>query len=146
MKKLINTRFVEAVEFIIYSDNGDNKSKVAAVLDLKPSTFSEILKKRTNVSAELISIFCLYYNISVEWIMIGKGEMTKDWRFSEDDTTVDNQDLENHIKLKEDFEKLKSDYSLLKENNDLLRFKINALEEKERLQDKSIHPATPVDR
>lgn len=82
-KNSINSRFVEAVEQIISIDNLQNKAKIAEILELKPSTFSEILKKRTNVSADVINLFCDSFGVSPNWVLSGEGEMFKKNYFSD---------------------------------------------------------------
>jgi phage repressor protein C with HTH and peptisase S24 domain len=54
-----------------------NKSAIADALNYKRSAFSEILNYRTNVGIELVSKFCELYNVSLEWIIYGRGEIKK---------------------------------------------------------------------
>ncbi|WP_315500699.1 S24 family peptidase [Capnocytophaga gingivalis] len=76
-KNTINQRFTEAVNFVLSQNKSLKKGDIAGFLKLKPSTFSEILNNRSNVSAEVVANFCTEYNIDIVWLLTGKGEMLK---------------------------------------------------------------------
>ena len=76
-KNTINQRFTEAVNFVLSQNKSLKKGDIADFLKLKPSTFSEILNNRSNVSAEVVANFCTEYNIDIVWLLTGKGEMLK---------------------------------------------------------------------
>jgi phage repressor protein C with HTH and peptisase S24 domain len=78
MKKLVNQRFIDAVKFIISEKPKTKKSEIAKIIKIGNSTFSEILKKRMNVSIEVLSLLSIHYNFSLEWLINGFGEMLKD--------------------------------------------------------------------
>lgn len=76
-KDTINQRFILSVNYIISEKIAPTKASIAQQLEIKSSKFSEILNQRMGVSAELLSIFCKKYGISVEWILTGDGSMIK---------------------------------------------------------------------
>jgi transcriptional regulator with XRE-family HTH domain len=73
----INNRFSEAIEYLINHGNGISKGDIAELLDLKSSTFSEILKGRMNVATDHIAKLIVSYDISPEWLLTGNGPMLK---------------------------------------------------------------------
>lgn len=75
MKEAINQRFIEAVNTIISNNKEYNKKIIASKLEIKPSTFSEILNKRMNISIDALLLFSEIFNVSIEWILLGKGSM-----------------------------------------------------------------------
>lgn len=77
MKKLVNQRFIEAVKFIISENPKVKKSEIAVIIGIGNSTFSEILKKRMNVSIEVLALLSIHYKFSLEWLINGNGEMLK---------------------------------------------------------------------
>lgn len=74
MKKLVNQRFIVAINSIISENPKIQKLEIAEKLQLNPSTFSEILKERMNVSIEVISLLSQKYDFSLEWLINGTGE------------------------------------------------------------------------
>lgn len=76
MKTDINQRFIDAVEYIISEKIEQKKSIISKKLGISPSKFSEILKKRMSVGLETVAIFCDIYNISTDWLLMGKGTKT----------------------------------------------------------------------
>lgn len=78
MKEAINQRFIDTVYYLIEQKNGLNKSKIAKVIEIQPSKFSEILNKRMNVGIDSMILFCENFSISVEWLLTGKGSRIKE--------------------------------------------------------------------
>lgn len=78
MKRAINQRFIDTVNYVISCNKEYNKGKIAAKLGIKPNTFSEILNKRTNVNIELILIFSEIFDVSIDFMLTGKGLMGKE--------------------------------------------------------------------
>lgn len=78
MKEAINQRFIETVLYLIEQDKSLNKTKIASAIQIQPSKFSEILKKRMNIGVDSIVLFCEKFNISVEWLLTGKGFRIKE--------------------------------------------------------------------
>lgn len=76
MKKDINQRFIESIEYVLSTKEVYNKSRIASELNISPSKFSEILNKRMNAGVDLIAAFCELFGISSEWMLTGKGQMT----------------------------------------------------------------------
>ena len=54
MKEVVNERFIECINYLLDEGEESSKAKISEKLSLKPSMFSEILKKRVNVSVEHI--------------------------------------------------------------------------------------------
>jgi phage repressor protein C with HTH and peptisase S24 domain len=77
MKKLVNQRFINAVNFIITEKPKTKKSEIAKKLKIGNSTFSEILNERMNVSIDVLALLSTHYNFSLEWLINGAGEMIK---------------------------------------------------------------------
>jgi phage repressor protein C with HTH and peptisase S24 domain len=77
-KKLINQRFIDAVKFIISENPKTKKSEIAKIVGIGNSTFSEILKKRMNVSVEVLALLSIHYKFSLEWLINGIGGMKKE--------------------------------------------------------------------
>jgi phage repressor protein C with HTH and peptisase S24 domain len=76
-KKLINKRFIDVIKFIISENPKIKKSEIAESLNIGSSTLSEILKQRMNVSVDILSLLSIHYNLSLEWLVNGSGEMLK---------------------------------------------------------------------
>lgn len=74
MKKLVNQRFIDAINSIISENPKIHKHEIADKLQISPSTFSEILKERMNVSIDVISLLSQNYNFSLDWLINGTGE------------------------------------------------------------------------
>lgn len=79
MNKLtINQRFIDSVNLLISSKKVHLKSEIAEKLNIKKSTFSEILNLRMSISTEAIANFCDLYEINPTWLLTGKGSMLLD--------------------------------------------------------------------
>lgn len=76
-KKDINTRFVEAVNYLLNSNIASSKADLATAFGIKPSKFSEILNYRMNIGTDLAAILCASYNINSNWLLTGEGEMLR---------------------------------------------------------------------
>lgn len=77
-KQQINKRFIAIINFLIEQKHATTKLGIAEKLGISSSKFSEILGERMNVSAELIGNLAKNYpQISLEWIMLGEGEIGK---------------------------------------------------------------------
>ena len=74
-KEQINSRVLTAVGVVLDTHKELKKSDFAKMLDIKPSTFSEILKGRMNASSELMALLVSNYGISPTWLLTGTGEM-----------------------------------------------------------------------
>ena len=78
-KDAINKRFGIVVEYLLNSGITRNKSEISDTLGVSPSKFSEILKERMNVSADLLaSVISAYTMISPSWLLTGEGPMLKE--------------------------------------------------------------------
>mgnify|MGYP000344931765 CR=1 FL=1 len=77
MKKLVNQRFIIAINFIISEKPKTKKAEIAQKLKIGNSTLSEILNERMNVSVEVLSLLSIQYNFSLEWLINGSGEKLK---------------------------------------------------------------------
>lgn len=76
MEKLaINRRFIEAVDYLLSTGVVDSKGSLANNLGIKNTKFSEILNLRMNIGTDLAAVVCEKYNISPEWLLLGKGSM-----------------------------------------------------------------------
>ena len=73
MKKLINQRFIEAINFIISENPQTQKSEIAKNLEIGKSTLSEILKQRMNVGIDALALLSNKYSISLDWLINGAG-------------------------------------------------------------------------
>lgn len=74
---IINQRVVDAINFILASNNGLTKAFLAEKLGVKPAKFSEILSKRMAAGMDVIQNLCIDYRISADWLITGEGAMTK---------------------------------------------------------------------
>ena len=77
MKKLVNQRFIDVINFIISENPKIKKGEIAKRLNLSSSTFSEILNKRMNVSIETISLLSKKFNFSLDYLINGEGDFFK---------------------------------------------------------------------
>lgn len=128
-KSTINQRFIEAVNYLILVKSVKNKSDLAENLKLSKSKFSEILKERMNVGIDTIALFCLLYEIRVEWMIIGKGKMIRPNEFVPNKEEHKKIYLENvHTELNE----LELNYKELADARleiiEGLKFKVKSLE------------------
>jgi phage repressor protein C with HTH and peptisase S24 domain len=85
-KEDINARFIEAISYLMSSNQQLNKTTIASSLNAKPSKFSEILNMRMNVPAEMIAQLCDIYNVNPTWLLTGKGKIVTN---SDNLSTVD---------------------------------------------------------
>lgn len=76
-KKSINNRFIEAVNFVLSEDDLLTKTAIADALNIGKSRFSEILNERMNANVDIIANFCTLYDINADWLLTGKGEISK---------------------------------------------------------------------
>lgn len=76
-KDSINARFKAAVEYLVKVKSVKSKTELANNIRLSKSTLSEILNGRMNVSIDTVAIFCLLYEIRVEWLLNNKGRMVR---------------------------------------------------------------------
>ncbi|MBQ3844737.1 MAG: hypothetical protein II817_07175 [Bacteroidales bacterium] len=76
-KVIINQRVIDAINFILASNNGLTKAFLAENLGVKPAKFSEILSKRMTAGMDIIQNLCIEYRISADWLITGEGEMIK---------------------------------------------------------------------
>lgn len=76
-KDSINHRFKEAVEYLLEVKSVKNKTELANNIRLGKSTLSEILNGRMNISIDTVAIFCLLYEIRLEWLLNKKGKMVR---------------------------------------------------------------------
>ncbi|MEO6284025.1 MAG: hypothetical protein ABIN80_18665 [Dyadobacter sp.] len=60
-KYAVNDAFVRIYNSLIESKTIKNKGELAAILNVKPSTLSEIIAKRQGVTVEFIQKFCLTF-------------------------------------------------------------------------------------
>lgn len=76
-KEQINNRVLAAVGVVLETHKELTKSAFAKLLDIKPSTFTEILKGRMNASSELMALLVRNYAVSATWLLTGQGNMLK---------------------------------------------------------------------
>lgn len=76
-KKSINNRFIEAVNFVLSQDESLTKTAIADALEIGKSRFSEILNERMNANVDVIANFCTLYDINADWLLTGKGALSK---------------------------------------------------------------------
>jgi phage repressor protein C with HTH and peptisase S24 domain len=78
-KSLINKRFNDIIIFLLERNYAETKAEIAQKLGISQSKFSEILAERMNVNTELVARLVHHYpNLSLEWILLGKGEPEAD--------------------------------------------------------------------
>jgi phage repressor protein C with HTH and peptisase S24 domain len=71
----IESRFVQCFEVLENQGIIQSRSSFASEVGYAPSTLTEILKGRTKVNPYLIKHFCKKFNVSLEWIISGEGNM-----------------------------------------------------------------------
>ena len=77
-KSLINSRFISAINMILERDNGLTKGDLSLKFGISQQKFTEILKERMNVGADLLAgLITEYPDISAEWLLTGNGSMLK---------------------------------------------------------------------
>jgi len=69
--------FYIAINYILDKNLVKNKSELSKILNLKPSTFSEILKKRMQPNILLYRILIEKFNFNSFWLITGEGEMLR---------------------------------------------------------------------
>lgn len=77
-KNIINSRFVECVNYLIDSRIARNKIEIAENFEIGASKLSEILNGRMKAGTDLIACLCLKYGISPDWLLTGRGSMLND--------------------------------------------------------------------
>lgn len=81
MSTKITERFSEAVDHLISTKVAKNKKVIAESMDLKPNYFSELLKGRIEMKADLIQRFCNSWPVDVNYIL---GLKSKDSEVKDD--------------------------------------------------------------
>jgi len=77
-KSLINNRFIKAIDTILERENMLTKGVLSQNLGISQQKFTEILKGRMNVGADLLaSLITSYPDISADWLLTGSGSMTR---------------------------------------------------------------------
>lgn len=74
-KSIINNRFLESINYLINNKIVSSKNELAEALGIGNSKFSEILNERMKAGTDLIACLCNEYNISADWLLMGKGSM-----------------------------------------------------------------------
>lgn len=82
-KSIINSRFIESVNYLINNKISRNKAEIAESLGIGATRLSEILNNRMKAGTDLIACLCFKYDISSDWILMGKGPMFRDNKISE---------------------------------------------------------------
>jgi len=73
----VNQRVIEAINYTINNNIAASKTEIATLLGVKANKLSEILGQRMSAGLDIIQNLCTKFNISSEWILLGKGEMLK---------------------------------------------------------------------
>lgn len=77
-KSLINSRFITAINSLLKRENSLTKGDLSQKFGISQQKFTEILKERVNVGADLLaSLIIAYPDISAEWLLTGEGSMQK---------------------------------------------------------------------
>lgn len=127
-KDTINQRFIKAVNYLISIKSVKNKAELATNLRLGKTKLSEILNERMNVGIDTVALFCLVYEIRVEWLLNDKGKMVRPNEFVPKDELLKKIYLENiHIESNE-FENYKELADARLEIIEGLKFRIATLE------------------
>lgn len=74
-KQDVNNRFLEAIDALLEANNSLTKGEIANKLNIKPAKFSEILNCRMNIGVDLAALICIHYDVSPNWLLIGRGGM-----------------------------------------------------------------------
>ena len=127
-KNTINQRFKDAVNYLITVKSVKNKTELSKNLRLSKPKFSEILNNRMNVGIDTVALFCLLYEIRVEWLLTGKGKMVRPNEFipeSEELKKIYNENIhievfENEINYKELSEAKSKIITMLEKDNERL--------------------------
>lgn len=124
MKSIINQRFIDSVYFIISLNKEYNKAKIAFELNMSPSKFSEILNKRMSIGIDSIALFCEKFNVSSDWLLLGRGKILNNINHKEVDIeNIKKRDESKYNKIldSELLVSFKETISSLKETNELLK-------------------------
>ena len=74
-KEDINSRALEAIEWLLSNTDKLTKTALAESFSVKPAKFTEILKGRMYVGADMLAALCRTYGFSSEWLLTGAGNM-----------------------------------------------------------------------
>lgn len=74
----INSRALDAIGYLLASNDVYTKTSIAAELGISSSKLSEILGERMRAGTEILSGLSSHFNISSEWLLTGEGEMIRD--------------------------------------------------------------------
>lgn len=81
VEETVNERFIKSVNYLISVKSVKNKTELAHNLRIGRTKLSEILNKRMNVGIDTVALYCLLYEIRVEWLLNGKGKMVRPGEF-----------------------------------------------------------------
>lgn len=76
-KDAVNQRFVNCINYLISEKEHLNKTTIATKLNISKSKFSEILNGRMNVGIEEILNVSTIFDISMDYLMFGKGNIER---------------------------------------------------------------------
>lgn len=94
---IVNERVIEAINFVLEVNFAQNKADFARNFNIKPSKFSEILKKRMTAGMDIIQKLCSEYQISAEWLITGEGKMQKSSDHNNDKPEVADDNIKSLI-------------------------------------------------
>lgn len=77
-KNDISARFIEAYEALLIEKKVNDKRDFAAKLGISASMITEISKGRSSVGTSAIQNIVSQFNISADWLLMGRGEMLSD--------------------------------------------------------------------
>lgn len=73
-KNDVNSRFIECCNYLLSSKKVEDKTTLAAILDIKPNKLSEILANRMRAGVNEIQKLCSNYKVSYKYLFDG-GDM-----------------------------------------------------------------------
>ncbi len=71
----ISARFIECYKFLLSKSLVKNSVDFAKNIGISTSMMTEIAKGRSNVGLKAIQNTVIYYPVSAEWLIAGRGEM-----------------------------------------------------------------------
>lgn len=75
--KSVNDRFITFYESLLERNIIKNAADFAKKIDISTSLMTEIMKKRSNVGIKTIQSTVSVFELNVDWLFTGKGQMLK---------------------------------------------------------------------
>ncbi len=101
-------RFIECINYLRENKLVDNYADITRDLDYAKQSLSQILNGKINVTMDLVSKFCTKYGLSVNYILLGDGNITTSQNKGQVVGSGNGSGNENNQDIKQHLDRLKN--------------------------------------